>query len=166
MKFQSTRTCFGGDIGKQRHICFKCTFPTIRKSELKLSPSLCTSTACLKFTTLFTFGPISSKILFYKLREILRNEIKLHDSGSEGNDEIHLYAFTVTYLDPLKNPDFPPLKIKRNVYSLKKLHSICIYSYYKTLAIFPRFTKHPVASLTPSRSYLPLPHPYISPSPW
>lgn len=49
---------------------------------------------------------ISSKILFPKLQEILKNEIKPRDFGNEQKDKVHLYTFIMTYLDHLKSSIF------------------------------------------------------------
>lgn len=46
---------------------------------------------------------ISSKILFPKLQQIFKNEIKPHDFGNERKDKVHLYTFIMTYLDHLKS---------------------------------------------------------------
>lgn len=128
---------------------------------MKLSPSLAFLPTCLKFAFLFKFCQISSKILFYKLWEILK--IKLYRTLAmremmRFNCMLSLWLI----LDPLKTLPFPLFKffkIKRGI-QFYKLHSI--YSYCKTLTMFPRFYNTSLACL--SRLYLLLPHPYISPS--
>ena len=59
--------------------------------------------------------PFYSNLVKFQVKSSFTNHEKFwkmklsYMTGSEGNDEVQLYVFIMTYLDPLKNPAFSPL---------------------------------------------------------